>query len=311
MHIRKSSLTRRRAVLCGLLTAIPCSIFSGSILPTNFLYGENAEDLTERLSGIEKKSGGRLGCAVLDTATGRQGAYRGDERFPMCSTFKMAAVSLVLHRVDLGQEQLDRRIAFTEKEILEYAPVTKEHVGGQGMTVAELCGAAVTWSDNTAANLLLASFGGPAALTAFLRETGDDQTRLDRTEPTLNTAILGDPRDTTTPLAMLGTLRRLVLGDVLKPASRGMLVHWMRDCQTGREALRAGVPAEWTEGDKTGSGENGTSNDIAVFWPLSRVQGRGPVLVTAYLTETKLASEGRSAILAEAGRTVATMLKMA
>ena len=306
MHSRKSLLTRRRAIHCGLLAAVSSSIF-----PSGLLYGELAEDLNERLTGIEKKSGGRLGCTVLDTATGMKGAYRGGERFPMCSTFKMAAVSLVLRRVDLGQEQLERRIVFTAQDVLEYAPVTKERVGGKGMTVAELCGAAATWSDNTAANLLLASFGGPPALTAFLRETGDDQTRLDRNEPTLNTAIPGDPRDTTTPLAMLGTLQRLVLGDVLKPASRALLVNWMRDCQTGLKALRAGVPAEWTEGDKTGSGENGTSNDIAVFWPPRQIRGRGPVLVTVYLTETKLPSEGRAAILAEVGRAVAAILKMA
>jgi len=306
MHNQESLFTRRSAILCGLLAAVPCSIF-----PTALLYGGTAEGLTEKLTEIEKKSGGRLGCAVLDTATGRRSAYRADERFPMCSTFKMAAASLVLHRVDLGQEQLGHRIVFTAQDILEYAPVTKEHVGGQGMTVAELCGAALTLSDNTAANLLLASFGGPAALTAFLRQIGDGQTRLDRNEPTLNTAIPGDARDTTTPTAMLETLRRLTLGDVLKPATRAMLVNWMMECQTGLKALRAGAPADWTEGDKTGSGDNGTSNDIAVFWPPSRIRGRDPVLVTAYLTETKLTSEGRAAILAEAGRAVVAALEMA
>ena len=271
-----------------------------------------------KLAGIEKKSGGRLGCAVLDTADGRRLTHRGDERFPMCSTFKMAAAALVLHRVDEGQERLERRIVFGQGDILPYAPVAKEHVGGEGMTVAELCGAAVSLSDNTAANLLLASFGGPAALTAFLRKIGDGQTRLDRTEPTLNTAIPGDPRDTTTPLAMLGTLRRLVLGDVLKPASRTMLVDWMKECQTGLKALRVGVPEDWKEGDKTGNGDYGTSNDIAVFWPptpgaagiTAAVLIRGPVLVTAYLTETKLPSEGRAAILAEVGRAVAAAFKL-
>jgi beta-lactamase class A len=288
---------------------LPCSVFaSGALL------GEIPGDLEKGLAEIEKRSGGRLGCAVLDTSSSRRSAYRGDERFAMCSTFKMVAAALVLHRVDRGEEQLARRIVFTAQEILGYAPVTKEHVGGAGMTVAELCGAAVTWSDNTAANLLLASFGGPAALTAFLRETGDDKTRLDRTEPTLNTAIPGDARDTTTPLAMLETLRRLALGDVLKPASRVTLVDWLMGCQTGLKALRAGVPADWKEGDKTGSGENGTSNDIAVFWPpdggSGAVSGRAPVLVATYLTETKLTSEGRAGILAEVGRAVAAQLRM-
>jgi beta-lactamase class A len=173
------------------------------------------------------------------------------------------------------------------------------------MTIAELCEAAITLSDNTAANLLLASFGGPPALTAFLRSTGDGITRLDRIEPTLNEAIPGDPRDTTSPIAMLENLNRFLLGNTLNPVSRRRLTNWMVACQTGKTKLRSGVPRDWKEGDKTGSGENGTSNDIAIFWP----PHRAPILVTAYLTGSKLSDSEQNAIIADVGRALADSLQ--
>lgn len=299
MNIAKSRLTRRTVLLSSLSTVLP-----GVLFPGRLLFAESANAVSNRLAEIEKKSGGRLGCAMLDTASGKQIAHRGDERFPMCSTFKFLATAFILHRVELGQEHLDRRVAITKNDILAYAPVTSKHVGEQGMTIAELCEAAMTLSDNTAANLLLASFGGPSALTAFLRTAGDSITRLDRTEPTLNEAIPGDPRDTTSPVAMLQNLSRLLLGNILNPASRQMLTDWMIACQTGQTKLRAGVPSDWKAGDKTGSGERGTSNDIAILWP----PHRSPILITAYLTGSTLPGQEQNAIIAEIGRVFASAL---
>ena len=293
MKRAKSRITRRTVLLSGLSTVLPGVLFSG-----RFLFAESVDAVSNRLAEIEKKTGGRLGCAMLDTASGKQIAHRGDERFPMCSTFKFLAAAFVLHRVEQGQEHLDRRLPIEQKDILSYAPVTSKHVGQQGMTISELCEAAMTLSDNTAANLLLASFGGPSALTAFLRTTGDSITRLDRTEPTLNEAILADPRDTTLPVAMLQNLRRLLLGNILNPPSRQMLTDWMIACQTGKTKLRAGVPSDWKAGDKTGSGNNGTSNDIAIFWP----PHRAPILITAYLTGSTLSNEEQNAIIANVGK---------
>ena len=304
MKSAKSLLTRRTVLLSGFYTVLPGVFFSGRLL-----FAESADAISSRLAEIEKKSGGRLGCAILDTGldTGnsKRFAYRGDERFPMCSTFKFLAVAFVLHRVEQGQEHLNRRVPIEQKDILSYAPVTSKHVGKQGMTVAELCEAAITLSDNTAANLLLASFGGPPALTAFLRSIGDSITRLDRIEPTLNEAIPGDPRDTTSPIAMLENLNRILLGDTLSAASRQQLTSWMIACQTGKTKLRAGVPGDWREGDKTGSGERGTSNDIAIFWP----PNRSPILITAYLTGSKLSDQEQNAIIAEVGRAFADHLQ--
>lgn len=257
-----------------------------------------AEDTVSALRELERRNGGRLGVAMLDTASGRRVAYRGDERFPMCSTFKFLAAALVLARVDRGEERLDRRIVFSERELVAYSPATKEHAGPAGMTVETICAAAMTLSDNTAGNLMLASFGGPEGLTAFLRGLGDPVTRLDRIETALNEGTPGDPRDTTSPAAMLATMQKIVAGDTLSATSRERLVGWMLDSKTGDKRLKAGLPAAWRVGDKTGTGGHGSANDIAVAWP----PGRAPVLVTAYYTGSPISDDARSAVIAEAGR---------
>jgi beta-lactamase class A len=262
-----------------------------------------AADVSARLAALERKHGGRLGVCILDTGSGDRAEHRGDERFLMCSTFKLLAVAAVLARVDRGAEHFDRRIVFGEDVLLSYAPVTRQHVGPRGMTVAALCEAAITLSDNTAANLLLASLGGPASVTAFVRGFGDTITRLDRIEPELNVASLGDIRDTTTPNAMLATLQNVLLGHVLADASREQLLTWLRASTTGADRLRAGVPADWTVGDKTGSGNHAETNDVAVFVPPQRK----PLLVTAYYAGSHADAAMRNGVLAEVGRIAASI----
>lgn len=285
-------LERRKFLFAAALAAIS---------PASFLLAERWKPLFPKLGELEKRSGGRLGWAVLDTATGQRFAHRGGERFPMCSTFKFLAVGYVLHRVDQGKEDLDRSVAFTKKDVVAHSPVTESYAGASGMTLGELCKAAMTESDNTAANLLLASFGGPAGLNEFLVSIGDTKTHLDRTEPALNEAAPGDERDTTTPSAMLENMRRILLGDVLKPSSVATLTDWLIQSETGTAMIRANLPADWKAGDKTGGGDHGTRNDIAIIWPPQRK----PILVTAYLTECTLPDADRDAILAELGRAIA------
>ncbi|HEY0660900.1 MAG TPA: class A beta-lactamase [Lysobacter sp.] len=255
----------------------------------------------EQLAALERRHGGRLGVAILDTNDGRRINHRGEQRFPMCSTFKWLAAALVLARVDRGEEQLDRRVVFTRDDLVTYSPVTGLHIGEPGMTMGELCHAAVTLSDNTAGNLLLASFGGPAGLTAFARSLGDTMTRLDRIEPELNEATPGDPRDTTTPAMMLANMRALLVGDALSAASHAQLIEWLVASTTGGKRLRAGLPSNWRVGDKTGTGEKGVTNDVAILWP----PGRGPLLVTAYYAEMVATPEQRNAVLADVGRIAA------
>ncbi len=199
------------------------------------------------LAAYERETGGRIGLYAENLSTGARMAWRAEERFVMCSTFKASLAAFVLARIDRGQDRLEDMIGYGPEDLLDYAPVAKQNLakGGKGtMSVAEACEAAVELSDNTCANLLLARVGGPTALTAFWRSTGDAVTRLDHNEPELNRSMPGDLNDTTTPAAMAASLRRFVLGEVLSQGSRERLAGWMVDCKTGKNRLRAGLAGE-------------------------------------------------------------------
>jgi beta-lactamase class A len=211
---------------------------------------------------------------------------------------------MVLSRVDSGELALDTKVAFGTADLLEYAPVTKSRAAEGALTVETLCAASVEASDNTAANLLLRLVGGPAGLTEYLRGLGDPATRLDRLEPDLNTNLEGDARDTTTPEAMVATMNTLLVGEALRFESRARLLDWMVGSKTGKDRLRAGLPATWRVGDKTGTCENGATNDVAIAWP----PGRAPILVAAYFTGSPRSPGERNAALAEAARVVAEAL---
>jgi beta-lactamase class A len=282
---------QRRAFLATSMAAL--------LMPPSLASAESKEQAA-LIAALEQHAGGRLGVFALDTASGRRIAHRAHERFPMCSTFKVLAVSAVFARVDAGVEHLDRRIPFGQRDLLDYAPVTRAHVHAGSMTIEALCAAAIELSDNTAANLLLASLGGPAAVTRYARSLGDSTTRLDRNEPTLNTAIPGDDRDTTTPFAMAKNLQNLLLGNALSTRSRALLASLLAASQTGMTCIRAGIPATWDAGDKTGSGSHGTRNDVAILHP----PHRPPILVAAYLTGSNVPLNAQNHVLAEIGKIV-------
>lgn len=286
-------------LLAGWLIVVP-----GMALAAD--QGDSARD--ERLAGqvaaLEERVDARIGVAVLDTQTGQRWGYRADERFPMSSTFKVLACGAMLARVDAGEETLERRIRFDSSDLVTYSPVTEHRTGGGGMTLAELCEATITTSDNTAGNLVLGTLGGPAGLTDFMRSLGDDVTRLDRWETALNEATPGDPRDTTTPRAMADSLHALLVGDRLSPSSRERLIAWLVANQTGDAKLRAGLPEGWRIGDKTGGGGHGTNNDVAIIWP----PGRQPVIVSVYLTDSQASFEARNAAIADVARLLTPML---
>ncbi|MBP0113936.1 class A beta-lactamase [Bradyrhizobium vignae] len=289
-------LTRRQFGSSAL--AVAGSLFLPNV--SGAASGDTAA-LIEAIKQLELKSGGRLGVSVLDTATGVPIHYRGDERFPMCSTFKVLAAAAILKDAGSRPERLERRVRIEQADIVENSPITREHVGGEGMTLRELCDAAITRSDNTAGNALLKNIGGPAGLTSFARSLGDILTRLDRTETELNEAAPGDPRDTTTPNAMAANFRRLLLGDVLLPEGRDQLGKWLIANKTGDARLRAGLPQSWRVGDKTGAGEHGTTNDVAIVWPPEH----SPLIIAVYLTGASPDSGGRNDVIASVGRAVA------
>jgi beta-lactamase class A len=292
-------MTTRRHLLIG------AGAIAGLGFPRLRLSARAVGGLPDSLRGefahIERESGGRLGVAVLDPSSQAQAGHHADDRFPMCSTFKLLACAVVLKRVDDGAEHLDRRIAIQAADIVPESTFIKEHAAGTNMTLAALCEAAMTYSDNTAANLIIASLGSPQAVTAYARSVGDTMTRLDRNEPALNEAVPGDLRDTTTPLAMAKNMQTLLLGDALSAAAKKQLTEWLLANKTGGTRLRAGLPAGWKVGDKTGTGERGSTNDIGIVWP----PNRGPVLVAVYLTETAAPADKRNAAIVAVGRAVA------
>jgi beta-lactamase class A len=262
--------------------------------------------LSEEFMRIEGESGGRLGVAVLDTGSAAEAKHRADERFPMCSTFKLLAAAAILTRVDAGRENLDRTIAFGPGDIVVNSPTTSARVSEGRMNLGELCEAAMIVSDNTAGNLLLANLGGPAGLTAYVRSIGDNITRLDRIEPELNEALLDDPRDTTSPAAMLADIKSLVLGNVLSRASKKQMIDWLLGNRTGGARLRARLDKSWRVGDKTGSGERGTTNDVGLIW----APNRDPVIACVYLTGSPGKGEDRNATMAAIGYAIGSALQV-
>ncbi len=266
-----------------------------------------AASLQNDLAAIEAKVSGHLGVAVLDTASQARIDYRGNERFPLCSTFKVLAVSAVLKRVEAGRERLDRPFVLKRTDLVAYSPVLKDRVG-DSITLAELCSAAMTESDNTAADFVLKSLGGPSAVTAYARSLGDTVTHLDNNEPLFsrNKPVGLAKADMTTPAVMVNDLQALLFGDALAANSREQLKGWLLGCKTGDRRLRAGLPQGWQCGEKTGSDEShGSTNDIGVLWP---PQPRAPVIVAAYLTQTKAKYEDRESALADVARAVVGVL---
>lgn len=269
--------------------------------------GQPATDTAAALAALEARAGGRLGVCLLDTGSGRLVGHRLDERFAMCSTFKLPLAALVLRAAEAGRLRLDDAVAITKADLVAYAPVVEPKVG-QTLTLAALAEAAQTTSDNAAANLLLARLGGPAGFTAALRGLGDSVTRLDRTEPQLNVVKPGEEHDTTSPRAMAATMARLLTGDVLSAASRERLIGWMVATTTGGKRLRAGLPSSWRAGDKTGTAQAAAMtdkvNDLAITWP----PGKAPVVITAYFDSsrrTNATQPADEAALAEVGRIAA------
>ncbi|MEU9702235.1 class A beta-lactamase [Streptomyces sp. NPDC047981] len=261
-----------------------------------------AADVRERLRELEGAYGARLGVYAVDTGSGREIAYNDAVRFPYASTFKALAAGAVLR--GRGDADMERVVRYSRSDLVAPSPVTERHVD-TGMTLEELCDAAVRSGDNTAANLLLDELGGPAALDAVLEELGDTVTRVVRREPELNRWAPGDTRDTSTPRALAQDLRAFVLGDALRPPQRAQLTRWLRTSTTGAELTRAGVPSGWVVGDKSGAGSTyGARNDIAVLWP----PGRAPIVLAVLSHRHRPDADYDNRLIADTARAVTRAL---
>jgi beta-lactamase class A len=297
------SRNRRRLLLAAVSVPLACSLSEiiATIWTSWATQGDAAVAAGAKLAKLEQSLAGRLGVFALNTANGKQLSYRGDEYFPMCSTFKVILASAILKRSTQIDGLMQQRIKYQQSDLVTYSPITKQHLS-DGMTVSALCAAAIQYSDNTASNLLMKILGGPGAVTTFARSIGDRQFRLDRWETALNSSIPGDRRDTSTPNAMATSLQRLTLGDALEPRLQLQLRVWLQGNTTGAARIRAGVPADWQVGDKTGTGDYGTANDIALIWP----PRRSPVVVAIYTTQGE--KDANNDAIASAARIVADWL---
>lgn len=265
------------------------------------VHADESGAINAAMAKLEQQFGGHIGMVAIDTGSGKRIGFRADERFPMCSSFKMVLAAAVLKKSVDTPGLMQKKIAISAADMLQHAPITTKHLGGT-LPVEALCEAAVSYSDNPAANLLLKEISGPAGLTAFARSIGDKELRSDRYELELNAAVPGDLRDTTTPAAMAGTVQALVLGKALPPAQQQLLKDWMLRNTTGDAKIRAGVPAKWVVAEKTGNcGRYGASNDSGVLYP----PGRAPIVLAIYTSRPRQEDQGSDAIIAAVAKLVA------
>lgn len=277
-----------------VLIALAC------VCASSFATAASALDtakLAEAVQAEEKILQARVGMAVFDANTGETWQYRGNERFPLNSTHKAFSCAALLAKVDRESIALDQTVSIRQQMLVTYSPITEKSLAPKTMTLRELCHAAVSYSDNTAANVVLDAIGGTSGFTAYMRSIGDEKTRLDHHEPDLNEARPGDVHDTTTPDAIVESLRKLLLGDVLSARSRAELKQWMLDDQVADALLRAALPADWKIADKTGAGGYGSRSIVAVIWPPSK-----PALVVGiYVTQTSASMQASNQAIARIG----------
>lgn len=284
---------RTKAVAVARI-ALGCAIASSFSPPVRAL---DTARLVAVVQAEESALQARVGMAVFDADTGTTWHYRGDERFALNSTHKTFSCAALLAKVDGSSLSLDQRVSISKEMLVAYSPMTEKALAPRTMSFAEICHAAVSHSDNTAANVVFDAIGGADGFNAFMRSIGDAHTRLDRKEPDLNEAAPGDERDTTTPNAIVRSLRKILLGDRLSASSRAALTQWMLNDQVAAALLRSALPSDWRIADKTGAGGHGSRSIIAVIWPPSKP----PVVVGIYITQTGASMEARDRAIARIG----------
>ncbi|MCD7034116.1 class A beta-lactamase [Metabacillus sp. GX 13764] len=284
-----------RRWLNGLLCFVLIAALAGF---TSFAKAqEKAPDPASKLAKLEKKYGARLGVYAINTGTGKEVSYKSDERFAYASTLKPLACGVLLQKNSLVA--MDKVIHFSKDDLVTYSPITEKHTD-TGMTLKEICDAALRYSDNTAANLLLKELGGPEEFKKSLRNIGDQVTEPERYETELNTAIPGDIRDTSTPRTFALDLKAFTTGKLLPPDKQAFLVDTMRRNTTGDKLIRAALPKGWTAGDKTGSGSYGTRNDIAIVWP----PHKAPIVMAIFSSKDTEDAEYDDKLIADAAKIV-------
>lgn len=277
-----SSVLYGKSLFASLLISIPTVV--------------SANMLDDTIDAVEQRIGGHIGVAVYDTGSQSLWQHDGDSRFPLMSTFKTLACAKLLADAEQGRSSLNSTVVIEQKDLVTYSPVTEKHLN-QPFSLQQACSTTLATSDNTAANIVLEGIGGPAAFTKFMRSVGDEVTRLDRIEPFLNEAAKGDPRDTTTPVAMVKSLDRLLYGDALSVSSKQQLTQWMKNNRVSDSLLRSVLPAGWQIADKSGAGGHGSRAIVGSVWR----ENRAPILVSIYITQSEAPFKQRNQAIAEIG----------
>ena len=284
----------RKKVEAGIGFVFACVV--ASFIPAP-VFAIDTTKLIDAVQAEENTLQARVGMTVFDANTGTTWHHRGDERFPLNSTHKTFACAALLAKVDEKSLSLDQSVSISKEMLVTYSPITEKLQSPETTTLGRICQAAVSYSDNTAANVVVSAIGGTTGFNVYMRSIGDQQTRLDRKEPELNESTPGDARDTTTPNAIVNSLRKVLLGDGISVSSRSELTQWMLDDQVAGALLRASLPSDWKIADKTGAGGYGSRSIIAVIWPPSRQ----PLVVGIYITQTKASMQASNQAIARLG----------
>lgn len=264
-----------------------------------FAHSSKFQQVEQEVKAIEASLSAHIGVFVLDTQNGEYWGYNSNKRFPLTSTFKTIACAKLLYDAEQGKVNPNSTVEIKKADLVSYSPVIEKQVG-QSITLDDACFATMTTSDNTAANIILSAVGGPEGVTDFLRQIGDKKTRLDRTEPELNEAKLGDLRDSTTPKAIAGTLNKLLFGSALSEMNQKKLKSWMVNNQVTGNLLRSVLPAGWSIADRSGAGGFGARSITAVVWS----EHQSPIIVSIYLAQTEASMAGRNDAIVKIGRSI-------
>lgn len=284
------------------------------LLAAGCMPGRNQASIMSNpvFAAIEKWIGGRLGVALVDSQGNLISSHRGNERFAMCSTFKAPLAAALFAADTNGDVDMDAKFLVKPEDSVPYMPFVKRRLeDGKPVSLSDLAKAAAQTSDNAAANLVLKAVGGPKGFTDFVRTQGDNVTRLDRLEPELNENIPGDPRDTTTPVAMAWLMQKLLIGNAESGDRKEILRNWMVGSKTGANRIRAGLPKGWPVGNKTGTAPGSTAyNDIAIIWPSTAEFGASPVILTVYTDRPTASAKKVNAAIADVAKSVTRLIAL-
>ncbi len=268
-----------------------------------FIAGNISAQTSSSLAELEASSGGHLGVSAINTANNKVVQYNAEKRFPFQSTFKVMVAAAILKQSMTNPQLLQQKVTYKKEDLVFWSPITEKYLA-DGMTISELCAAAIMFSDNMATNLLVKKLGGPEAMMLFARSLDDNTFHLENWEPQLNSNP-GDLRDTSTPVAMTKSLQKLSLGNILGASQQKKLVAWMTECTTGYNRIRAGVPIGWIVADKTGGASDyGITNDIGILWPLNGA----PIVITIFFIQDKKDAPHRDDVIASATKIILSEL---